>query len=192
MAEQHKPVWFITGCSTGFGRELARELLRRGKRVVVTARDKSKVEDLATDSANSLALALDVTDPAQVRAAVQAAEQKFGAIDVLVNNAGYGYLAAIEEGEDAEIRAMFEVNVFGLADTIRAVLPACAVPDEATSSTSPRWAASSAMRPAAITRRPNLPWKVSPRAWPRKSPRSASRCWRWSLVRSAPTGPAGR
>jgi NAD(P)-dependent dehydrogenase (short-subunit alcohol dehydrogenase family) len=123
MTEQRKPVWFITGCSTGFGRELARELLRRGKRVVVTARDKSKVEDLATDGANSLALALDVTNPTQVRAAVQAAEQKFGAIDVLVNNAGYGYLAAIEEGEDAEIRAMFEVNVFGLADTIRVVLP---------------------------------------------------------------------
>jgi NAD(P)-dependent dehydrogenase (short-subunit alcohol dehydrogenase family) len=123
MTEQRKPVWFITGCSTGFGRELARELLRRGKRVVVTARDKSKVEDLATDGANSLALALDVTNPAQVRAAVQAAEQKFGTIDVLVNNAGYGYLAAIEEGEDAEIRAMFEVNVFGLADTIRVVLP---------------------------------------------------------------------
>jgi NAD(P)-dependent dehydrogenase (short-subunit alcohol dehydrogenase family) len=123
MTEQRKPVWFITGCSTGFGRELARELLRRGKRVVVTARDKSKVEDLATDGANSLALALDVTNPTQVRAAVQAAEQKLGAIDVLVNNAGYGYLAAIEEGEDAEIRAMFEVNVFGLADTIRVVLP---------------------------------------------------------------------
>ena len=123
MTEQRKPVWFITGCSTGFGRELARELLRRGKRVVVTARDKSKVEDLATDSANSLALTLDVTKPVEMRAAVQAAEQKFGAIDVLVNNAGYGYLAAIEEGEDAEIRAMFEVNVFGLADTIRVVLP---------------------------------------------------------------------
>ena len=123
MTEQSKPVWFITGCSTGFGRELARELLRRGKRVVVTARDKSKIEDLATDNANSLALTLDVTKPAEVRAAVQAAEQKFGAIDVLVNNAGYGYLAAIEEGEDAEIRDMFEVNVFGLADTIRAVLP---------------------------------------------------------------------
>src|ERR1700691_91721 len=123
MTEQSKAVWFITGCSTGFGRELAREVSRRGGRVVVTARDKSKVEDLATDPANTLALTLDVTDPAQVRAAVQAAEQKFGAIDVLVNNAGYGYLAAIEEGVDADIRAMFETNVFGLADIIRAVLP---------------------------------------------------------------------
>ncbi len=123
MAEQSKPVWFITGCSTGFGREIAKEVLRRGWRLVATARDKSKVEDLAQGNADALALALDVTNPAQLRDAVQATEQKFGSIDVLVNNAGYGYLAAIEEGEDAEIRAMFEVNFFGLADTIRAVLP---------------------------------------------------------------------
>ena len=118
-----RPVWFITGCSTGFGRELAREVLSRGWRAVVTARDKGKVEDLAEDGNGALALALDVTDPAQVRAAVARAEQAFGGIDVLVNNAGYGYLAAVEEGEDAEIRAMFETNFFGLADTIRAVLP---------------------------------------------------------------------
>ena len=118
-----RPVWFITGCSTGFGREIAKEVLSRGWRAVVTARDKAKVEDLAEDQESALALALDVTDPAQVRAAVQQAEQKFGGIDVLVNNAGYGYLAAVEEGEDAEIRAMFEANFFGLADTIRAVLP---------------------------------------------------------------------
>ncbi len=118
-----RPVWFITGCSTGFGREIAKEVLSRGWRAVVTARDKTKVADLAGDNNNALALALDVTDQAQVRAAVGQAEQTFGGIDVLVNNAGYGYLAAIEEGEDAEIRAMFEANFFGLADTIRAVLP---------------------------------------------------------------------
>jgi NAD(P)-dependent dehydrogenase (short-subunit alcohol dehydrogenase family) len=124
VAEQTEPVWFITGCSTGFGREIAREVLARGWRAVVTARDPSKVADLvAADPDRALALALDVTDPAQVRAAVQAAEERFGGIDVLVNNAGYGYLAAVEEGEDAEIRAMFEANFFGLADTVRAVLP---------------------------------------------------------------------
>jgi NAD(P)-dependent dehydrogenase (short-subunit alcohol dehydrogenase family) len=123
MTVQSKPVWFITGCSTGFGRELAVEALRHGKRVVVTARDKSKVEDLATDSENSLALTLDVTNPAEVRAAVQAAEQKFGTIDVLVNNAGYGYAAAVEEGDDDEVRAMFEANVFGLVTATQAVLP---------------------------------------------------------------------
>ncbi|MHB1302683.1 MAG: oxidoreductase [Acidiphilium sp.] len=116
------PVWFITGCSTGFGREIAREVLARGWRAVITARDVAKVEDFAAD-ANALALALDVTDPAQVRATVAAAEARFGGIDVLVNNAGYGYLAAIEEGEDREIRDMFEANFFGLADLIRTVLP---------------------------------------------------------------------
>jgi NAD(P)-dependent dehydrogenase (short-subunit alcohol dehydrogenase family) len=124
MADQNRPVWFITGCSTGFGREIAREVIARGWRAVVTARDVSKVEDLVVGNPDrALALALDVTDGAQVLEAVKAAEARFGGIDVLVNNAGYGYLAAVEEGEDAEIRDMFEVNFFGLADTIRAVLP---------------------------------------------------------------------
>jgi NAD(P)-dependent dehydrogenase (short-subunit alcohol dehydrogenase family) len=89
----------------------------------VTARDPSKVEDLvASHPGSALALALDVTNPAQVRASVKAAEERFGGIDVLVNNAGYGYLSAVEEGEDTEIRDMFEVNFFGLADVIRTVL----------------------------------------------------------------------
>ena len=125
MADAHsKPVWFITGCSTGFGRELAVILLKRGYRVVVTARDKAKVDDIvAGHDKNGLALALDVDKPAQIDAAVKAAEARFGRIDVLVNNAGYGYLAAVEEGDDADIRAMFETNFFGLAAMTRAVLP---------------------------------------------------------------------
>ena len=118
------PVWFITGCSTGFGRELARLVLERGWRVVATARDRAKVADLTAQYGDrALAVALDVTDPAQVQRAVAEAERAFGRIDVLVNNAGYGYLSAIEEGEDDEIRAMFETNVFGLAALTRAVLP---------------------------------------------------------------------
>jgi len=118
------PVWFITGCSTGFGRALAERVLARGWRVVATARDAARVADLA-DGADDrvLALALDVTDPAQVAAAVTTAEARFGRIDVLVNNAGYGYQASIEEGEDDEIRAQFEANVFGLFALTRAVLP---------------------------------------------------------------------
>jgi len=118
------PVWFITGCSTGFGRALAERVLARGWRVVATARDAARVADLA-DGADDrvLALALDVTDPAEVAAAVTTAEARFGRIDVLVNNAGYGYQASIEEGEDAEIRAQFEANVFGLFTLTRAVLP---------------------------------------------------------------------
>ena len=119
-----KPVWLITGSSTGFGRELARLVLERGWRVVFTAREKARVADLLEGAADrTLALSLDVTDPAQIAIAVKAAQDRFGAIDVLVNNAGYGYLSAVEEGEDQEIRAMFETNVFGLAAMTRAVLP---------------------------------------------------------------------
>jgi NAD(P)-dependent dehydrogenase (short-subunit alcohol dehydrogenase family) len=124
MSENLKPVWFITGCSTGFGRELARLLLESNYRVVVTARDAAKVADLAEAFPDAaLSLSLDVDQPAQIAAATQAALDRFGRIDVLVNNAGYGYLAAVEEGEDAEIRALFETNVFGLAALCRAVLP---------------------------------------------------------------------
>jgi NAD(P)-dependent dehydrogenase (short-subunit alcohol dehydrogenase family) len=119
-----KPVWLITGCSTGFGRELSVILLKRGYRVVVTARDKSKIDDIvAGHGKNGLALALDVDKQVQIDAAVKAAGARFGRIDVLVNNAGYGYLAAVEEGDDADIRAMFETNFFGLAAMTRAVLP---------------------------------------------------------------------
>ena len=116
------PVWFITGCSTGFGLELARQTIDHGYRTVVTARDPAKLEGLgATD--NVLVLKLDVTQPEEVAAAVKAAQARFGGIDVLVNNAGIGYFAAIEEGEVAEVRKMFEVNVFGLTAMIKAVLP---------------------------------------------------------------------
>jgi NAD(P)-dependent dehydrogenase (short-subunit alcohol dehydrogenase family) len=121
---QEAPVWFVTGCSTGFGRELAHAVLDRGCRAVITARNPDSVRDLAVGHDDqALVLRLDVTDPAQVDAAVRAAEERFGRIDVLVNNAGIGYFGAIEESEDAEIRRMFEVNVFGLGRMTQAVLP---------------------------------------------------------------------
>ncbi|MDX7951085.1 oxidoreductase [Lichenihabitans sp. Uapishka_5] len=123
MASSATPVWFISGCSTGFGRELAKLVAARGWATVVTARDKSRVADLAEGNSQVLPLALDVTDAKAVTAAVAAAEERFGAIDVLVNNAGYGYQASVEEGEDSEIRAQFEANVFGLFALTRAVLP---------------------------------------------------------------------
>jgi NAD(P)-dependent dehydrogenase (short-subunit alcohol dehydrogenase family) len=124
MALNDNPVWFITGCSTGFGRELAQLVLRRGWRAVVTARDASRVEDIVSEHPDQgLALSLDVNDQSQIEDAVRQAEQRFGAIDVLVNNAGYGYQSSIEEGLDEEIRAQFETNVFGLAAMTRAVLP---------------------------------------------------------------------
>jgi len=124
MTSQDTPVWFITGCSTGFGRDLARAVLARGWRAVVTARDAARVADLATEGGDrALALDLDVTEAGQVAAAVTAAEARFGRVDVLVNNAGYGYQASVEEGEESEIRAQFEANVFGLFAMTRAVLP---------------------------------------------------------------------
>lgn len=123
MAIPATPVWFITGCSTGFGRDLARLVLDRGWHAVVTARGRERVADLIEGHANALALELDVTDPAQIGEAVSAAQAKFGRIDVLVNNAGYGYQATAEEGDEAEIRAQFDTNVFGLFALTRAVLP---------------------------------------------------------------------
>ena len=124
MALNDNPVWFITGCSTGFGRELGQLALRRGWRAVVTARDVARVQDLTKGHEDrALALSLDVTKTDQIQAAVKQAEERFGAIDVLVNNAGYGYQSSIEEGIDAEVRAQFDANVFGLAAMIRAVLP---------------------------------------------------------------------
>lgn len=118
------PVWFISGCSTGFGRALAEAVLAKGWRAVVSARDAARVADLVEGAGDrALAVSLDVTDQAQIDAAVQVATERFGKIDVLVNNAGYGYQSTVEEGTDEEIRAQFEANVFGLFALTRAVLP---------------------------------------------------------------------
>ncbi len=117
--------WLITGCSTGFGREIARAALSDGHNVVVTARRADTVADLVDEFGDrGVAVGLDVTDVGQIDAAVAAAEQAFGGIDVLVNNAGHGYLSAVEEGEDAEVRKLFDVNYFGAVNMIKAVLPA--------------------------------------------------------------------
>jgi len=117
--------WLITGCSTGFGREIARAALEAGHSVVVTARRAAAVQDFADEfGERALPIALDVTDGGQVAAAVTTAEKAFGGVDVLVNNAGHGYLSAVEEGEDAEVRKLFDVNYFGAVDMIKAVLPA--------------------------------------------------------------------
>jgi NAD(P)-dependent dehydrogenase (short-subunit alcohol dehydrogenase family) len=116
--------WLITGCSTGLGRALAEALLTRGHQVVVTARDAARVQDLVDAHPDlALGLALDVTDAGAVRAAVDAAEQRFGGVDVLVNNAGYGYRAAVEEGDEAEVQQLFATHVFGPVALIKAVLP---------------------------------------------------------------------
>ena len=124
MASEDTPVWFITGCSTGLGRDAARAVLERGWRVAATARDIAKVADIGQDAGDRvLPLALDVDSADSIADAVKAAQDRFGRIDVLLNNAGYGYQASVEEGVDAEIRAQFETNVFGLFAVTRAVLP---------------------------------------------------------------------
>jgi NAD(P)-dependent dehydrogenase (short-subunit alcohol dehydrogenase family) len=117
-------VWLVTGCSTGIGRAIAVAALERGHRVAVTARNPEAVADLVlAHPERAIACRLDVTDRLQIRAAVAATEQAFGSIDVLVNNAGYGYMAALEEGDDHEVRRLFDTNYFGVVDTLKAVLP---------------------------------------------------------------------
>lgn len=124
MPLQNSDVWFITGCSTGFGRELAKLVLDRGYRAVITARDPSRIQGLTAGyEGRALALKLDVTDKAQVAEAVKWAEAAFGSIDVLVNNAGFGYVGALEESDEDEVRGMMETNFFGLARMIHNVLP---------------------------------------------------------------------
>ena len=116
------PVWLITGCSTGFGQELAKQAIEHGYNTVVTARDPSKLVGYS-EADNVLMLKLDVTDPDQAAAAIDATVARFGRIDVLVNNAGIGYFAAVEESEEDQVRKMFDVNVFGTGRMIWAVLP---------------------------------------------------------------------
>src|SRR6201996_7054901 len=116
--------WLITGCSTGLGRALAEAVIAAGHNAVVTARDVAKIADLAESAPERvLAVTLDVTNPAQVITALRQAQERFGAVDVLVNNAGYGYGAAVEEGDDADIRTLFETHFFGTVAMIKAALP---------------------------------------------------------------------
>ncbi|MEU1481606.1 oxidoreductase [Streptomyces sp. NPDC005760] len=118
------PVWLVTGCSSGLGRALAEHALERGDRVAVTARDRAAVTGLAARyGERALALRLDVTDSASVVEAVRSCEAAFGRIDVLVNNAGYGYLAAVEEGEESAVDALYDTNVHGVVRVLKAVLP---------------------------------------------------------------------
>jgi NAD(P)-dependent dehydrogenase (short-subunit alcohol dehydrogenase family) len=123
MAGSATKVWFITGGSTGIGKSLALEVLARGEFVATTARDVARLDPRITGSERALALSLEVTDADQCGSAVEQILAKFGRIDVLINNAGYGLLGAVEEVSDAEARSVFDANVFGLLNVTRAVLP---------------------------------------------------------------------
>ncbi|GAA3792667.1 SDR family NAD(P)-dependent oxidoreductase [Sphaerisporangium flaviroseum] len=117
--------WFVTGASRGLGLELVTRLLRRGDNVAATTRSVDRLTTAldGTDTSRLLPLELNLADEARVRAAVAATEDRFGGLDVVVNNAGYGFLAAVEEVTDAEARAMFDVQIFGVWNVLRAVLP---------------------------------------------------------------------
>jgi NAD(P)-dependent dehydrogenase (short-subunit alcohol dehydrogenase family) len=116
--------WLITGCSTGLGHALAQAALEHGDNVVATARDTTNLQSLVDAHPDTaLAVTLDVTNQAQIDAAVDAAQRRFGGVDVLVNNAGYGYRGAVEEAPDADARALFDTHFFGSVAMIKAVLP---------------------------------------------------------------------
>ena len=123
MKNGFKRVWFITGASRGLGALIAEAALADGNAVVAAGRNVAAIAERLGNSPALLPVALDVTDEAQAKAAVQAALEKFGRIDVLVNNAGFGLLGAIEESSDADVRRMYDTNVFGLLNITRAVLP---------------------------------------------------------------------
>jgi NAD(P)-dependent dehydrogenase (short-subunit alcohol dehydrogenase family) len=116
--------WLITGSSRGFGRELAKAVLDDGDRLVATARRPEQLDDLVRDYGGRIrAVALDVTDPAAAHAAVQAAVDGFGGLDVVVNNAGYADSAPIEEMAEGDFRAQIETNLFGVVNVTKAALP---------------------------------------------------------------------
>ncbi|MEX3936246.1 oxidoreductase [Paraburkholderia phymatum] len=121
--QQFKRVWFITGASRGLGALIAQAALADGNAVVAAGRKIDAIVERLGESPALLPVALDVTDEAQAKAAVAAAVEKFGRIDVLINNAGFGLLAAVEESSDADVRRMYDTNVFGLLNVTRAALP---------------------------------------------------------------------
>ena len=116
-------VWFITGASRGFGALITQEALAAGDKVVATARDPKTITDKIGAHPNLLAVRLDVTQEARAHEAVREAVKRFGRIDILLNNAGYGLLGAVEESSASEVERMFQTNVFGVLNVTRAVLP---------------------------------------------------------------------
>jgi NAD(P)-dependent dehydrogenase (short-subunit alcohol dehydrogenase family) len=123
MTTQGK-VWFVTGASSGFGRSIVEEALAREHNVVATARDTRSLDDLAARAPNRLhAVRLDVTQPSEISSAVAAAFERFGGVDVLVNNAGFSIVGAVEETSDESLRVTLETMFFGPATLTRALLP---------------------------------------------------------------------
>ena len=184
--------WLITGSSSGLGRDLARAVLEAGNNAVLGARDLASVKDLADAHPDTaLAVSLDVTDHAQVAEAVRGGEERFGAVDVLVNNAGYGYRAAVEEGDDADVATLFATNFFGPVALIKAVLPGMRARRQRRDRQRLAPSGRGSARPGpATTRRASRLWRACPARCVRSSPRSASASPSSSRARSVRTSPA--
>lgn len=155
-----KRVWFITGASRGLGALIAQAALADGNAVVATGRNVAAIAERLGGSPALLPVALDVTNEAQAQAAVQAAVERFGRIDVLVNNAGFGLLGAIEESSDADVRRMYDTNVFGLLNITRAVLPVMRAQRSGQVINMSSIAAIGPSPGSARIVRPSLPWKA--------------------------------
>lgn len=124
MNDMKNKIWLITGCSSGLGRAFAITALSQGYKVAVTSRNLSDIQDIvACHQENALAVQLDVTNPSDIKAAIKNVLDRFGKIDVLVNNAGIGYFGSIEESDESETRRMMEINFYGLANVTREILP---------------------------------------------------------------------
>ena len=170
-----KYVWFITGAGRGMGVDIAQAALAGGHRVVATARDAAKAAAAVGEHENLLTVSLDITDTDSVDAAVKAATDRFGGIDVLVNNAGNFQAGFFEEVSPEQFRAQMETNFFGALNVTRAVLPIMRASVPATSSPSLRRQASSPVASAAHTAHRSSLWRAGPNRFAKRSSRSASR-----------------
>jgi NAD(P)-dependent dehydrogenase (short-subunit alcohol dehydrogenase family) len=158
MAMNETKVWFITGASSGFGRALAEAALERGDRVVATARDPGRLSDLAAED-GVYAIGLDVTDREQRLCAVDQAVERFGRIDVLVNNAGRTQVGAVEETSDEELRSLFELHFFAPVALTRGCSRACGLRAAARLCRCPAWGVRSPRPASACTARRSLLWR---------------------------------
>lgn len=120
---KHQKIWLITGVSRGLGKALAQAVLDKGDIVIGTTRKRNGQADINGDSNNLKLFGLELSDPVQIRQTVEAAYKLHGRLDVIVNNAGYGLLGAIEESSDEEIKRVFDVNFFGVVQVVKAALP---------------------------------------------------------------------
>ncbi len=189
-----KQVWFVTGSSRGFGRALVRAALEAGDLVAATARRPEQLADLSAEYGDSIhPIALDVTDQAAAAAAIAEARGRFGRLDVIVNNAGYANVSPIETTTDADFRAQFETNFWGVYNISKAAIPVLREQGGGLIMQFSSVGDASAAHPASLpTRRPSSPSTASAGCCRPRPHRSASGWSSSSQVGSGPTGQAPR